>query len=392
MNQLTPTFAAWRVVQAGSRVIVDAIVAPEHRGPSSELAAALARWRGAYYWPARDHGHLILIRQTEAAGRRERWWLHTLLIAVTVLCTLGAGAMLAGAWLPPNPPSLVGGSQNLLGRIVFEIAGMIQGGGQYFLSMYNGDWRDVLAGWSFAAPLLGILLIHELGHYFAARRYAIDTSPPFFLPIPPTVSPIGSLGAFIRLRSPVLDRRQLLDVGAAGPLAGFVVALGVMIWGYLTSESVPFGLETSATYVSFAGRTIGLGDSVLTQAFRDHFFPAAQAVHLSLPAFAGWVGMFITGLNLLPLSQLDGGHVMYGLLGKRQSLMGLLTLAGLVVLAQYHWTWYVWVALALLLGGGRVSHPSVMAPDRPVPRSRHLIAWLCIIIFVLTFVPVPFQV
>ena len=389
MDQLTPTFAAWRVVQAGSREIVDAIVAPEHRGPSPELARALRTWKGAHYWPSRDHGHLILIRET-AEGARERWILHLVLIAITVLCTLGAGAMLAGAWIPPRAPSPV--SQNLLGRIVFEMAGMIQAGAQFFLSMWHGDWRDVLAGWSFAVPLLSILLIHELGHYFAARRYAIDTSPPFFLPIPPTVSPIGSLGAFIRLRSPVLDRRQLLDVGAAGPLAGFVVALGVMVWGYLTSERVPYGIDTSATYVLYSGQTIALGESILTQGFRDFFFPNAEAVHLSLPAFAGWVGMFITGLNLLPLSQLDGGHVLYALLGRKQAFMGLLTLAGLVVLAQYHWTWYVWVILALVLGGGRVSHPSVMAPQRPVPRSRHLIAWLCIIIFVLTFVPVPFQV
>ncbi len=389
MQQLTPTFAAWRVVQAGTREIVDAIVAPEHRGPSAQLAEALKGWKGAHYWPSVDHGHLILIRET-AKGRREPWFLHLVLISITILCTLGAGAMLAGAWIPPQAPSPV--SQNLLGRIVFAIAGMIQAGAQFFLDMWSGDWRDVLSGWSFALPLLAILLVHELGHYFAARRYVIDTSPPYFLPIPPTVSPIGSLGAFIRLRSPVLDRRQLLDVGAAGPIAGFVVALGVMVWGYLTSEQVPYGLETSATYVMYAGQTIALGDSLLTQAFRDFFFPQAEALHLSLPAFAGWVGMFITGLNLLPLSQLDGGHVLYGLLGRKQSLMGLLTLAGLVVLAQYHWTWYVWVVLALMLGGGRVSHPSVMAPARPVPRSRHLVAWACIVIFVLTFVPVPFVI
>jgi Peptidase family M50 len=392
VNQLTPTFSAWRVVQAGTREVIDAIVAPEHRGPSPQLAEALRQWKGAHYWPSRDHGHLILIRDTSVKSRRERWLLHLVLASVTVLCTLGAGAMLAGAWVPPDSPSLYGASQNLLGRIVFEMAGMIQAGGQFFLSMSHGDWRDVLAGWSFAVPLLGILLIHELGHYFAARRYAIDTSPPYFLPIPPTISPIGSLGAFIRLRSPVLDRRQLLDVGAAGPLAGFIVAVGVLVWGYLTSEQVPFGLDTSTTYVLYAGRTIGLGDSLLTQAFRDLFFPGAEAVHLSLPAFAGWVGMFITGLNLLPLSQLDGGHILYGLLGRRQAFMGLITLAALVILAQYHWTWYVWVVLALLVGGGRVSHPSVMAPSRPVPRSRHLVAWLCIVIFALTFVPVPFQV
>jgi hypothetical protein len=391
VQQLTPTFLAWRVLHAGTREIVDAIVAPEHRGPSPTLAQELKRWKGAHYWPSRDHGHLILIRETATGARRERWLLHAFLMALTVLCTLGAGAMLAGVWAPPGVLGYAG-EVNLLGRVIYEIAAMVQGGAQFFLSMYTGDWRQVLAGWSFAAPLLGILLVHELGHYFAARRYAIDTSPPFFLPIPPTISPIGSLGAFIRLRSPVLDRRQLLDVGAAGPLAGFAVALGVMVWGYFTSQRVPFGIDTASTYVVFAGRTIALGDSLLTHGFRDLFFPGAQAVHLSLPAFAGWVGMFITGLNLLPLSQLDGGHVLYGLLGRWQSFMGLLTLGGLIVLAQYHWTWYVWVAVALMLGGGRVSHPSVMAPDRRVPRSRHLIAWLCIIVFGLTFVPIPFHV
>ncbi len=391
MQQLTPTFSAWRVMQAGTREIVDAIVAPEHRGPSPDLARALKQWKGAYYWPSRDHGHLILIRETGSEARGERWLVHVVLIAVTILCTLGAGAMLAGVWSPPGVLAYAG-DLNLLGRIIYELAATVQGGAQFFLSMYNGDWREVLAGWSFALPLLGILLIHELGHYFAARRYAIDTSPPFFLPIPPTISPIGSLGAFIRLRSPVLDRRQLLDVGAAGPLAGFLVALGVLVWGYLTSERVPLGLDTSASYVVFAGRTIALGDSLLTHGLREFFFPTAEALHLSLPAFAGWVGMFITGLNLLPLSQLDGGHVLYGLLGRWQAFMGLLTLGGLLVLAQYHWTWYVWVVVALMLGGGRVSHPSVMAPDRPVPKSRHLVAWLCIIIFALTFVPIPFHV
>ena len=388
-DDLTPMLLAWRVVPAGSREIIDAIVAPEHRAPSPRLATALDGWAGAHYWPARDHGHLVLVRRT-AEARPERWILHTALAAVTVLCTLGAGAALAGTWMPPNEP-FIRGTQNVVGRVAYALAGIIQSGGQFFVNMVHGEWRQVLAGWSFAAPLLAILLIHELGHYFAARRYAIDTSPPFFLPIPPSISPIGSLGAFIRLRSPVLDRRQLLDVGAAGPLAGFVVALGVLVWGYMTSRAGQLGPETSATYVLFAGRPIALGDSYLTHVFRDHFFHGAEAVHLSLPAFAGWVGAFITGLNLLPLSQLDGGHVLYGMLGKRQALVGLLAVAGLLILAQYHWAWYVWVVLALGVGGGRVSHPSVMAPERPVPGSRRIIAWLCILVFVLTFVPIPFE-
>jgi membrane-associated protease RseP (regulator of RpoE activity) len=375
VQDLIPAFTAWRTVQAGSREVVDAIVAPEHRGPSRELAHALKAWRGAWYWPGRDRSHLILIRET-GPRRRERWMLHLVLFLVTISTMLGAGAALAGSWTPP--PS-------------FGLLGLLQSAGQFFVDTATGGWRQLIPGWSFAIPLLAILLIHELGHYFAARRYEIDTSPPFFLPFPPTLSPIGSLGAFIRLHSPVLDRRQLLDVGAAGPLAGFVAALAVMVWGYSTSAAVPAGIGTAHTFVSFAGTTLALGDSLLTDAFRDFFFPGAGAVHLSLPAFAGWVGMFVTGLNLIPLSQLDGGHVLYGLLGRRQAVIGFLAILGLVYLGQYHWTWYAWVVLALLVGGGRWSHPAVVAPGRSIPRGRHVVGWLCVLIFVLTFVAVPFS-
>lgn len=376
MDDLIRTFTAWREVQAGSRLVIDAIIAPEHRGPSPELKAALRAWRGAWYWPRRDRAHLVLIRET-GPPRREKWLVHVVLFLLTVSTMLGAGAALAGTWTP---------------KPGFGLLGLLQAAGQFFLDTARGGWADLIPGWTFAVPLLAILLIHELGHYFAARRYEIDTSPPYFLPFPPTLSPIGSLGAFLRLRSPVLDRRQLLDVGAAGPIAGFVAALAVMVWGYSTSEQVPAGVSTARTFVSFAGTTLSLGDSLLTGAFRDAFFPGATAVHLSLPAFAGWVGMFVTGLNLIPLSQLDGGHVLYGLLGRRQAIVGFLALVGLVYLGQYHWTWYAWVVLALLVGGGRWTHPAVVAPERSVPRSRHLIGWLCVLIFVLTFVAVPFSI
>ncbi len=162
MNELISAFSAWRIVPAGSREIIDAIVAPEHRGPSPELRAALGRWRGKYYWPDPAHGHLILIRQT-GTPRTERWLLHLVLMALTVLCTLGAGAALGGTWAPASGF----GPYDVLHPAV-----------QFFITSWHGGWRNLIPGWSFAAPLLGILLIHELGHYFAARRYAIDVSPP----------------------------------------------------------------------------------------------------------------------------------------------------------------------------------------------------------------------
>ena len=223
----------------------------------------------------------------------------------------------------------------------------------------------------------------------AARRYAIDTTPPFFLPIPPTLSPIGSLGAFIRLRSPVLDRRQLTDVGAAGPLAGFLAAIAVLIWGYLTSERIPL-VPHLASYVVWRGEPILLGESLLTRALRDWLVPGTTAVHLSLPAFAGWVGCFITGLNLLPMSQLDGGHVLYGLIGRRQGPVALVAILALLYLAQYSPSWLIWVVMALAIGGGRWAHPAVVVPERPVPAARRWIGWACVAVFIVTFVPRPF--
>ena len=113
-------------------------------------------------------------------------------------------------------------------------------------------------------------------------------------------------------------------------------------------------------------------------------------MHLSLPAFAGWVGAFITGLNLLPLSQLDGGHVLYGLLGKNQRLITGAVVIALLVLALRSPNWFVWVALTFVIGGGRWTHPTVMVPARPVPPSRHWVGFACVVVFVLTFVPYPF--
>src|SRR6185369_3828245 len=112
----------------------------------------------------------------------------------------------------------------------------------------------------------------------------------------------------------------------------------------------------------------------------------------SLPGFAGWVGAFITGLNLLPLSQLDGGHILYGLLGKRQRLLAFMAVVGLLVLAQWAPSWYVWVALTFVIGGWRWSHPSVVVPDRPVPASRRWVGVASVVVFGLTFVPFPFVV
>ena len=350
------------------------MVAPASRGASSGLVTELKAWPGKWYWLDAARTRLILVRPLTAD--RPKWGLHAALIALTILCTLGAGAVLAGAYYPPLHPG---------------ISGTLRSAWEFLRDAATGEWRSLLVGWSFALPLLAILGVHELGHYLAARRYAIDSTPPYFIPVPPTLSPIGSLGAFIRLRSPVVDRRQLLDVGAAGPLAGFVVALAVLVWGYLTSERIPLVVGEAPSYVTLVGQPLFLGESLLTRFLRDSLLPGTEAVHLSLPAFAGWVGVFITGLNLIPLSQLDGGHVTYGLLGRQQGKVALLAVLGLIWLAQTSPTWYVWVVFAFMVGGGRVGHPPVLVAERGMPPSRRLVGLACVIVFVLTFVPHPFK-
>lgn len=372
MEELTPHFTAWRVMPAGTREVIDAVVAPASQG-SASLSQALARWPGKWYWADQARGELVLVRPLTV--HRPRWLLHGGLVALTILCTLGAGAILTGSYSPEIRPGFTGA---------------LISAGDFFLKAIQRDWLVLLQGWSFAVPLLAILMVHELGHYLTARRYAIDTTPPFFIPVPPTLSPIGSLGAFIRVRSPVVDRRQLLDVGAAGPLAGFVVAIAVLIWGYSTSERIPIVLGSDPSYVTLIGQPLFLGESLVTRWMREWLLPGTTAVHLSLPAFAGWVGMFITGLNLIPLSQLDGGHVTYGILGRHQSRVALLAVLAMLWLAQRSPNWLVWVVFAFLVGGGRFGHPSVMVPERSIPRSRWLIVLACVVVFVLTFVPIPF--
>jgi hypothetical protein len=227
VDQFGELFSAWRTMELGSREVVDALVLPSHRGPSTQLTQFLGAWQGAHYWADDARERLVLVRPIgidEPVG----WAKYVLFFVLTLICSLAAGAALAGVWYPVAVP---GGLVGVIREII-----------EFFRGFLAGDWKIFLAGWTFAVPSLLILLIHELGHYQAARRYAIDTTPPFFIPMPPvpTVgSPIGSFGAFIRVRSPVIDRQQLLDVGAAGPLAGFVVALVVLVWGFTLSERVP---------------------------------------------------------------------------------------------------------------------------------------------------------
>lgn len=351
------------------REIIDAQVAPEHLGPSPELTRALDAWPGFHYWVLREGpGRLVLIRELRPPAR-ERWWLHALLFLVTFV-TVAAGGALLGPYAS-DPLAVLG----------------------------SGQWHTALLGWFlalgpglyFAMALMAILLAHEFGHYFAARRYAISASPPYFIPAPWFWNlGVGTFGAFIRLRSPVADRRQLMDVGAAGPWAGFVVAVLFLIVGLQRSELMPAPPGHAPFIVFFQGLAVPLGDSLITYGAR-HWLVGDGTVQLHPLAMAGWLGLFVTTLNLLPLGQLDGGHILYALIGNLQGTIGRLVWLSLIPLGTLFYGWWFWAALILLFSRGRIAHPTVLDRYRPMPASRTWLGWATIVLFVLTFAPAPIQ-
>lgn len=245
-------------------------------------------------------------------------------------------------------------------------------------------WSDLLLGIPFSLSIMLILGAHELGHYFAARYHKVAVTLPYFIPMP--LSIIGTMGAFIRLKSPFVNRRAMLDVGVAGPLAGMVFALPILIIGLLQSEVVP---------MNPAGEYLLEGNSLLYAGIKflifGQFLPNGNIdVQLGPLAWAGWVGMLVTGLNLLPVAQLDGGHIIYVLLGKTAKLLYwpiiiALLLLGLL-LAESGFQWAIWIGLLLLFGN---RHAEPLDDVTPLDPRRRAIAIFALILFILVFVPIP---
>jgi Zn-dependent protease len=369
VRPLTPYFRYWRTILAADREVVEAVVRPEHDGPSAELGDALKAWPGTFYWSVREpQGRLVLVPPLRAP-RSERWWLHALLFVVTFATVFAGGAMLGA-----GPISLDSSS-----------------GGFGLLDSVRGLSGNLVPGFSFALGLMGILLVHELGHYALAKRYHVDSSPPYFLPAPWQLNFIGTFGAFIRLRSPIVDRRQLIDIGAAGPWTGFVLSVVILVIGLLNSTELAAVSGPTLQFVDVGSQRIFFGDSILMNVART-WLVGEGTVLLHPIALAGWVGLLVTMLNLLPLGQLDGGHVLYALIGRHQAMAGRLTLVGMFVLGRWVWGWWlVWAALVLILGRGRIAHPSVLDPHRPIPSNRIVLGLLTAALFIVTFTPAPFS-
>ncbi len=291
-----------------------------------------------------------------AHSRRPRYWLHLLLLLLTLGTTTAMGALLVDNFRS--------------NRSAFEL--------ERDLAALAGMWDAplfLLTGLPFSLTLMGVLLAHEFGHYLACRYYRVDASLPYFIPAPTF---IGTFGAFIRIRSPIYSKQVLFDVGIAGPLAGFVCLLPALAIGLAYSKVLPG--------IGYRGDLV-FGVPPLLRLLEAAIFPgiAAADVYLHPVARAAWVGIFATALNLLPIGQLDGGHIIYAFVGERHKLLSKIFIAGLVPLGILYWPWFLW-ALALLILGRR--HPSIFDSTR-LSTGRRRLGYLALVIFILCFMAVP---
>jgi membrane-associated protease RseP (regulator of RpoE activity) len=301
---------------------------------------------------------VYIARQTyEPPGRQRRSLAIALaLFAATIVTTLAAGAEIGAAYAQGKAPAF---------DSFFGI----------YAQAYHNP-RILLVGIPFAATLLGILLAHELGHFFACRHYKLSASYPYFLPVP---TMIGTMGAFIRIRSPIMDRKSLFDVGLSGPVVGFVIAIPALAFAILRSKIVP-GIEANSALL--------FGEPLAMRWLLALLRPGVSAGNLLLHPVgrAAWVGLFATSLNLLPGGQLDGGHILYSLASgahKRVTLAVALCLIPLI----YFWPgWLLWAVLLLAIG---FRHPPLMDRRTQLDVPRRVWAFAGLLIFMLSFMPAP---
>jgi membrane-associated protease RseP (regulator of RpoE activity) len=249
------------------------------------------------------------------------------------------------------------------------------------------NWELALRGLWYSASILSILGAHEFGHYYACRYYGVNASLPYFLPVPFVLT--GTLGAFIRIRQPIPGKRELFDIGIAGPIAGFLVALPVLMVGMYLSRVVQVPPD-------YEGLVFELGEPLLFKASAWLTFGAVDegyTVYMHPMAFAAWFGLLATALNLFPMGQLDGGHIAYAVLGRRSTLVTAGTVLSLVGLSFVSSSWIVWTVLTismLVVFGPR--HPRTFDEHVPLDTPRMWLALFALVMFVLCFSPAPIEV
>ena len=323
--------------------------------PARALALIEPRFKPFGFTPFLGRqGDLVWIRAVPLAdvSERTRSGINLLLFVLTVLSTLAAGCLVNGSFpfVTFNP----------------------------FLQPLR-----LLDGVPFSFTLLAILGTHEFGHYFTARYHGASVSLPFFIPAPPPIFLFGTMGAVIRMRSPARDRNSLFDIAVAGPLAGLVVAVPALLLGLSWSKLGMLLPEHSG---------LTFGDSLLMRALTWLVFgsiPAGMDVFVHPVALAGWVGLFVTALNLFPVGQLDGGRIAYALFGPWHRQVSIATFVGLMALGAVFRSanWIVFAGLILLLMG--FHHPPPLDDLTPVSRRRYVLGVGCLILLILLIPPVP---
>jgi membrane-associated protease RseP (regulator of RpoE activity) len=322
---------------------------------------------------------LLAVPGVQPQTTSSRHWINVLLYILTILSTLFVGA----TWSDQAPANA-----DLMWLVT-----------------------HLWIGWPFALSLMIILTGHELGHYFAARYYKIPVSLPYFIPLP--IPPLGTMGAVISMKGRSTNRRQMLTVGAAGPLAGFVLAIPVLIIGLSMSTVQPMTSPEPGMVVFLEGNSLlyllskfavfgqllpGSGDPAsalavlteLSEALLGTFdIEGGLDVFISPVAMAGWAGLLVTALNLLPAGQLDGGHVAYSLFGQKARLLTWPVIGLLVLLGLFFWQgWLLWAMLLFFFGR---SHPDPLDDVTRLDLPRKVVAVIVLVIFVLTFSPVPIR-
>jgi Zn-dependent protease len=293
--------------------------------------------------------------------RRRRLWPALLLFFLTVISTLAVGSEFARSYARDIAP--FSGSDDLFLMILFPLK----------------HPSLLLLGIPFSITVMGILLAHELGHYFASKFYRMDVSYPYFIPAPTL---FGTFGAFILIRSPFRSKRALFDVGIAGPIAGFVLAVPAMAFGIAWSKIAP-DAQASASIL--------FGNPLLVRIFIALFHPGVDPTSLLLHpvARAAWLGLLATALNLMPIWQLDGGHILYSLESRHHRTISIVLSLVLIVLGRFAWpAWYFWGG-ALLLLTLRFRHPPVMDRWEPLDERRKLLALVALAIFALCYTLSP---
>jgi membrane-associated protease RseP (regulator of RpoE activity) len=288
---------------------------------------------------------------------QDRTWLHVLLFVLTIASTTVAGVNAYLAFVADFAP----------------LPGLPMPIGQLLV---RGLW--------YGGTILMILGCHELGHYFACRYYDVDASLPFFIPFPFAIT--GTFGAFIRIREPIPTKRMLFDIGIAGPIAGFVIAVPVLFVGVAMSHVV----RLPTNFVGFE-----LGEPLLFKLATKMLWGTIQdgySMNMHPMAFGAWFGLLATALNLFPIGQLDGGHISYAVLGRRSTYVTLTTVLISVMLAFFYSSWIVWTGLMMvMLFMFGPHHPRVFDEHVPLDRTRMLLALVALVMFIVCFTPAPLE-